>query len=610
MGRTNATPYVKDAFHDSIINGKNTADLIKKKSGTKVAPVYRQTIEGGASKIIYLRLTDTVAEEPFEEGFEAIFEKRKQEADEFYASLIPANISEDLANVQRQAFSGLLWSKQYYHYDVDKWISNTDGITPVSAERLHGRNSDWKYLKNQDVLLMPDKWEYPWYAAWDTAFHCISMAAIDPVFAKGQLVLLMREWYMNPHGQIPAYEWNFSDVNPPVHAFASLEVYRAEKEKNDGVGDIRFLKRIFQKLIINFTWWVNRKDARGNNIFEGGFLGLDNIGVFNRSIQLPDQIALEQADGTSWMGMYALNMMDIAIEIALTDDAFEDTATKFYEHFVLIAEALNELNLWNPEDNFFYDVLSLKGKEPVALKVRSIVGVAPLFAVSIITKESMNKLTDFAKRTVWFDKYRIYNKQFLPNQHRADYDDALMSLVRKDRLEQILDKLLDESEFLSDGGIRALSKYHEKTPYSINLQGTVYSIQYDPGDSTSDFFGGNSNWRGPVWFPINYLIIKAIKKYGEFYGDTLKVECPKGSGKMMNLQEVAAELTRRILSIFQKDVKGERAIYGVHSEFYTRPENKDLILFYEYFHGDTGSGLGASHQTGWTALVANLINTL
>jgi hypothetical protein len=439
------------------------------------------------------------------------------------------------------------------------------------------------------------------------------MAAIDPVFAKGQLILLMREWYMNPYGQIPAYEWNFSDVNPPVHAFAALGVYRAEKDAN-GKGDIKFLKRIFQKLIINFTWWVNRKDANGNNIFEGGFLGLDNIGVFNRSIQLPDQIALEQADGTSWMGMYALNMLDIALEIALTDDAFEDTATKFYEHFVLIADALNELNLWNSQDNFFYDVLVLKGELPVALKVRSIVGVAPVFAVSIINKESMNKLSDFAKRTAWFDKYRIYNNDYLPNENRTDSDDSLLSLVPKDRLIQILNKLLDESEFLSKGGIRALSKYHDKNPYSINIQGTNYSIEYDPGDSTSDFFGGNSNWRGPVWLPINYLIIKAIKKYGEYYKDTLKVECPKGSGKLMNLEEVAAELTSRILSIFQKDKKGNRALYNnenaTYNDFYKLPENSDLVLFHEYFHGDNGSGLGASHQTGWTALVANLIGTI
>jgi hypothetical protein len=612
LGRTNVTPYVKDAFHDSVISGKNTDALIKKKEGTKVAPVYRLTIDGGGSKQIYLRLTNTASDTPFAEGFESIFDLRKKEADEFYASVIAPNTSADLANIQRQAFAGLLWSKQYYHYDVEKWMSTSDGVTPLSPERLQGRNHDWKYLKNQDVILMPDKWEYPWYAAWDTAFHCIAIAPIDPTFAKGQLILLMREWYMNPYGQIPAYEWNFSDVNPPVHAFAALGVYRAEKDTT-GKGDIQFLKRIFQKLIINFTWWVNRKDANGNNIFEGGFLGLDNIGVFNRSIQLPDQIALEQADGTSWMGMYALNMLDIALEIALTDDAFEDTATKFYEHFVLIADALNELNLWNSEDNFFYDVLCLKGKLPVALKVRSIVGVAPVFAVSIINKNSMDKLSDFAKRTAWFDKYRIYNNDYLPNQKRADSDDSLLSLVPKERLIQILDKLLDESEFLSKGGIRALSKYHDKNPYTITIQGVNYSIEYDPGDSTSDFFGGNSNWRGPVWLPINYLIIKAIKKYGEYYKDTLKVECPRNSGIMLNLEDVAAELTKRILSIFERDDKGHRPLYdnfnANYNEFYSLPENKDLVLFHEYFHGDNGSGLGASHQTGWTALVANLIGT-
>jgi hypothetical protein len=433
------------------------------------------------------------------------------------------------------------------------------------------------------------------------------MSIIDPAFAKNQLILLTREWYMNPSGQIPAYEWNFSDVNPPVHAFAALQVYYREKEMK-GVGDIQFLKRIFQKLIINFTWWINRKDENGNNIFGGGFLGLDNIGVFNRSInEHHDDVSIEQADGTSWMGMYALNMMDIALEIAMTDNSFEDAATKFYEHFVIIGEALNELGLWNKEDNFFYDVLSLANQNPVPLKVRSIVGAAPLFAVSIIDKKSLAALNDFRKRTNWFDNYRINNNLFLPNEETSDGNDQLLSLVLKERLVEILDKLLDENEFLSPGGIRALSKFHLTHPYSINLKDTNYSIQYDPGDSTSDFYGGNSNWRGPVWMPINYLIIKAIKKYGEFYGDDLKVECPKGSGKMMNLKEVAAELTRRIISIFENDIKNHRPTHGKYSWFYQLPENKDLLLFYEYFHGDTGSGLGASHQTGWTAVLVDLI---
>lgn len=607
FGKPNETPFVKDAFHNAVINGKNILGLRNRKQGTKCAPVYNLTVEGNGSKVIFLRLANHLDGDPFAEGFENIFVQRKQEADEFYQAVLPKDKSPELINIQRQAFAGLLWSKQFYHYDVERWLSKSDGITPVSEQRKLGRNHSWKYLKNQDIIIMPDKWEYPWYAAWDSAFHCIAMSIIDPSFAKNQLILLTREWYMNPSGQIPAYEWNFSDVNPPVHAFAALQVYHREKEMK-GVGDIQFLKRIFQKLIINFTWWINRKDENGNNIFGGGFLGLDNIGVFNRGInEHHEDVSLEQADGTSWMGMYALNMMDIALEIAMTDNSFEDAATKFYEHFVIIGEALNELGLWNKEDNFFYDVLSLQNQNPVPLKVRSIVGAAPLFAVSIIDKKSLAALNDFRKRTNWFDNYRINNNLFLPNEETSDGNDQLLSLVLKERLVEILDKLLDEKEFLSPGGIRALSKFHLTHPYSINLKDTNYSIQYDPGDSTSDFYGGNSNWRGPVWMPINYLIIKAIKKYGEFYGDDLKVECPKGSGKMMNLKEVAAELTSRIISIFDTDNKGHRPTHGSYDWFYQLPENKELLLFYEYFHGDTGSGLGASHQTGWTAVLVDLI---
>lgn len=607
MGIPNDTPFVKDAFHDGIIKQKNLDGLRNKKDGTKCAPVYHFIIEGNASKTIFLRLSNHYYDTPFAEGFEAIFIQRKTEADEFFQSVLPKNISTDLANIQRQAFAGLLWNKQFYHYDVERWLNNSDGITPVSSQRLNGRNHNWKYLKNQDIIMMPDKWEYPWYAAWDAAFHCIAMSIIDPVFAKNQLILLTREWYMSPSGQIPAYEWNFSDVNPPVHAFAALQVYHTEKQIK-GVGDIQFLKRIFQKLIINFTWWINRKDENGNNIFGGGFLGLDNIGVFNRSIdEHNDDVSLEQADGTSWMGMYALNMMDIALEIAIADNAFEDAATKFYEHFVIIAEALNELGLWNDEDNFFYDLLYLKNQPPVPLKVRSVVGIAPLFAVSIIDRKALAALNDFRKRTNWFDNYRIKNKLFLPNEETSDGNDQLLSLVLKERLTEILEKLLDENEFLSPGGIRALSKFHLKNPYSINFKDTSYSIQYDPGDSTSDFYGGNSNWRGPVWMPINYLIIKAIKKYGSFYEDSLQVECPKGSGKMMNLNQVAAELTRRITSLFEKDEKDQRPTHDVYNWFYQLPENKELLLFHEYFHGDTGRGLGASHQTGWTAVLVDLL---
>ncbi|MEO8412699.1 MAG: glucosidase [Ginsengibacter sp.] len=608
-GTPNASPFVKDAFHDGIIHKKNVKSLRKSTSGTKFAPIYDYTIEGGGSRTIYLRLTDKELSNGFEEGFENIFATRKAEADDFYNSILPVNITPESSNVQRQAFAGMLWSKQFYHYDVERWLTTSDGITPVNADKMSGRNHEWRHLKNQNIILMPDKWEYPWYAAWDLAFHCIPMAMLDPGFAKNQLLLIMREWYMKPDGQLPAYEWHFSDVNPPVQAWAALQVYRIEKSMS-GNGDINFLKRIFQKLIINFTWWINRKDASGNNIFQGGFLGLDNIGVFNRSIEMPGNHKLEQADGTSWMGMYALNMMDMALEIAVVDETFEDTATKFFEHFVLIAEALNLHGLWNDDDKFFYDILSKAGSNPIHLRIQSIVGITTLFAVSIIEKKVRDKLSDFRKRTSWFEKYRKKNDRFWPNEERTDGEKILLSLVQQDRLKNILEHLLNEAEFLSSGGIRALSKYHENNPYVVNIDNTEYSIRYDPGDSTSDFFGGNSNWRGPVWIPINYILIQSIRKYGEFYGDDLLVECPTGSGNKMNLCQVANELSKRVISLFEKDVEGKRNIYGKDNWFYQQPGNEHLVLFYEYFHGDNGNGLGASHQTGWTSLVARLISEL
>ncbi|WP_018616504.1 MGH1-like glycoside hydrolase domain-containing protein [Segetibacter koreensis] len=606
FGKLNKTAFVKDAFHEAIIKGDNIQALRDKKSGTKFSPVYHFTIKGKASETIFLRLSNKSTPLPFQEGFEKIFTLRKNEADEFYNNICSQNLSPEIANIQRQAFAGLLWSKQYYHYDLERWLNTSDGITPVTQSRQEGRNSNWKYLKNQDIIIMPDTWEYPWYAAWDTAFHCIAMSIIDAAFAKNQLIMLMREWYMNPEGQLPAYEWNFSDVNPPVHAFAALQVYRREKEIQ-GKGDMKFLKQIFQKLIINFTWWTNRKDKNGNNIFEGGFLGLDNIGVFNRSSVLPGGDVLEQADGTSWMGMYALSMMDIALEIAVCDDAFEDACTKFYEHFVLIAEALNELGLWNEEDNFFYDVLSCHNSYGIPLKVRSIVGVIPLFAVSVISAEQIDKLNDFKKRMDWFISYRRANNKYLPNVYKSEKEAILLSMVNKERLLKVLNKLLDESEFLSKGGIRALSKYYQQNPYTVKIDGTTFTVEYDPGDSTSRLFGGNSNWRGPVWMPVNYLIIKAIQRLGDYYEDTLKVECPTGSGTYLNLHDVAILLINRVIDIFRKDESGSKPLYDSYNWFYEKPENKDLLLFHEYFHGDNARGLGASHQTGWTALVTDLI---
>ena len=603
----NDSIFVKDAFHEAIIERENIDQLKAKQDGTKFSAVYHYDIPAKASKKIFLRLSKTRIDKPFDENFEQLFDVRKKEADQFYSQLLPSNCPPELANIQRQAFAGLLWNKQYYHYDIRAMIYKGKDASPALENRPNNRNSTWKHLKNQDVILMPDKWEYPWYAAWDLAFHCVPMAMIDPEFAKNQLILIMREWYMNPEGQIPAYEWNFSDVNPPVQAWAAMQVYRIEKEKK-GKGDIVFLKRVFQKLVINFTWWANRKDIDGNNIFAGGFLGLDNIGLFDRSSAIKDAV-LEQVDGTSWMGAYAMNMMDMAIEISLHDEAFEDMAVKFYEHFVLIAEALNELGLWDEEDQFFYDTLRMDNGSPYHLKVRSIVGLTSMFAVSVFNLDNYSKLRDFRKRAGWLNRYRKQNNLFLPLTDDGK-GKVLLSLVPFERLIKLLDRICDENEFLSKGGIRALSKYHAEHPYTANINGNTYSIKYEPGDSTTNLFGGNSNWRGPIWMPMNYMLISAIKKYAEFYGPETKVKFPTGSNNEVSVGDVANELSRRLISIFEKGPNGARPVHGVHSNFYEKPENADLLLFYEYFHGDDAYGLGASHQTGWSALIANMINDI
>lgn len=608
FNKPNNTTYVKDAFHEAIIHGQNRNQLNMLTGGTKSAAVYELTLEAGECKQLYFRLHNKLTATPFDINPASVFENRKREADEFYAAIASPMLPNDIAIIQRQAFAGLLWSKQFYHYDVKRWYTSGDGISEAVEQRVYGRNSSWRNLKNKDIIIMPDKWEYPWYAAWDLAFHCIAMSLIDPCFAKNQLVILTREWYMNAAGQIPAYEWNFSDVNPPVQAFAALQVYYIEQKKT-GVGDIVFLKKIFQKLIINFTWWANRKDEDGNNIFSGGFLGLDNIGVFNRSMSLAGGVQLEQSDGTAWMGMYALNMMDMALEIALNDDAFEDTATKFYEHFVLIAEALNEHGLWDQADLFFYDILNMPGGEKLPLKLRSMVGLVPIFVVSIISMDHLKTLTDFAKRIEWLQNYRIANKEYIPSQVNSDGKGILFSLVHEERLKDLLERVLDEQEFLAPGGIRALSKIYQNNPYSIDLQGVDYSVEYDPGDSTSGLFGGNSNWRGPVWMPMNYLLVEAIKKYAIFYGDSFTVEFPNGSGQFISLKQVADEISTRLISQMRPDINHCRPVHGRHNWFYQKPENADLCLFYEYFNGDDASGVGASHQTGWTALLANLIDS-
>ncbi|ULQ52873.1 MGH1-like glycoside hydrolase domain-containing protein [Flavihumibacter fluvii] len=604
-GIHNPHPCVKDAFHDVIAGGKKDL-LTGKTEGTKASPVYRLIIKGHGKEEIYLRLSNgLITGSPLEDPGK-IFEKRIIEKDEFNKCIAPLNADADLTNIMNQAIAGLIWSKQFYYYDVDEWLNGDKSMPPPPPERLMGRNKEWSFLNNRDIILMPDTWEFPWYASWDLAFHCIPMAFVDPVFAKHQMVLLLREWYMSPMGQLPAYEWNFSDVNPPVHAWASLNIYRIEKAVH-GRADVDFLKRIFQKLLINFTWWVNRKDKDGNNLFEGGFLGLDNIGVINRN-EIPAGYTLEQVDGTSWMAMYALNMLDMALEIAKTDKTFEDVATKFYEHFVLISASLNEAHLWHKEDEFFYDVLidPVGGLYPI--RVRSVVGLSVLFGVSVIPGETMTALKDFERRTEWFKDNRKVRGRYLPNEERKEDKAVLLTLIHRGKLEKILKTLFDEDEFLAPGGIRGLSKYHLEHPWHYFNGDKNFDIKYDPAESTTDMFGGNSNWRGPIWLPINYLIIKSLKKYHQFYGDQFKVEFPTGSGNWMNLGEVSNELARRVISIFRKDAMDNRPVHSDHAAFYNRPENRNLVLFYEYFHGDLSRGVGASHQTGWTALVAELIN--
>ena len=607
FGYANETPFVKDAFHDAIIHQQPglQEQLQHKTTGTKFSPVYRLSIPAKQSYNIFLRISKDDLPQPFDEKFNMVFADRKKEADEFYKQLLPKTIAADDANIQRQAFAGLLWSKQFYQYDIERWIAGDKNLIPPPEQRYHGRNAGWEHLKIADVLSMPDKWEYPWFAAWDLCFHCIPLAMVDPVFAKNQLILLCREWYMSPVGQIPAYEWNFSDVNPPIQAWAGLQVYRIDK-KIHGNTDIAFLKRIFQKLMLNFTWWANRQDTRENNIFAGGFLGLDNIGVIDRN-SLPPGTFLEQVDATAWMGMYALNMMEMALEIAQTDNTYEDVVTKFYEHFVLIAGSLNE-TLWDAGDNFFYDRLHAEDGKSTALKVRSLVGLSVLFGAAIISSDMLQKLPDFTKRMAYIKAYGVQNNKFQPNEQVSENGDILLSLLHKERLVQLLQVMLDENEFLSPGGIRSLSKFHQQHPFNLQLKDTSFSIAYMPGESDNNMFGGNSNWRGPVWIPLNYLIIETLYQRHLFYGDTIQLPYPSASADHCNLHQIADALSAKIISIFQPGANGVRPIHEKQNWFYQQPENKHLVLFYEYYHGDTVSGLGASHQSGWSSLVAALIN--
>ncbi|URD48627.1 hypothetical protein M5J74_20105 [Chroococcidiopsis sp. CCNUC1] len=517
-----------------------------------------------------------------------------------------------MRNVQRQAFAGMLWNKQYYHYIVEDWLKGDPSAPPPPRDRKKARNHEWFHFYSDDILSMPDKWEYPWFAAWDLAFHAIPLATIDPDFAKYQLDVMTREWYMHPNGQIPAYEWAFGDVNPPVHAWATWRVYKIE-QKIYGRSDRAFLERVFQKLMLNFTWWVNRKDIEGKNVFQGGFLGLDNIGVFDRSAVLPTGGHIDQSDGTSWMGMYCLNMLAIALELAQTNPVYEDIATKFFEHFLYIADAMNhigemEASLWDEADGFYYDVLHLPNEQQIALKVRSLVGLIPLFAVETIEPETLQKLPGFKKRVEWFIQNRPDLTQNIACMKSEGVGERrLLAIVYRDRLRRILQKMLDETEFLGDYGIRAISRYHAEHPYIFHVNGTQFRVDYEPAESSSGLFGGNSNWRGPVWFPVNFLLIESLQKFHYYLGDDFQVECPTGSGQMMTLWEVAAELSQRLIQIFLKNTSGYRPVYGGTQKFQTDPYWQDLILFYEYFHGDNGAGIGASHQTGWTGLVAKLI---
>ncbi len=611
FGYSNSSTYVKDGINDYIVHGKKEAVNLNK-VGTKASVDYLLTVGTGETQIVKLRLSELPnLVEPFGKEFETIFCERQQEADKFYQRVTPFPLSEDMRNVQRQAFAGMLWSKQYYHYIIEDWLKGDRNTPAPPPERQQGRNREWFHLYNKDILSMPDKWEYPWFAAWDLAFHTIPLAMIDPDFAKYQLDVLTREWYMHPNGQIPAYEWAFSDVNPPVHAWATWRIYKIE-QKIYGRTDRQFLERVFQKLMLNFTWWVNRKDTAGNNVFQGGFLGLDNIGVFDRSAALPTGGHIDQSDGTSWMGMYCLNMLAIALELAKTNPVYEDIATKFFEHFLYIADAMNkigemEASLWNDSDGFYYDVLHLPERQ-ITLKVRSIVGLIPLFAIETIEPETLKILPGFKKRLEWFIQNRPDLRQNVACMETKGVGARrLLAIVSRDKLRSILQKMLDESEFFGPYGIRALSRFHAENPYIFDVNGSQFRVDYEPAESSSGLFGGNSNWRGPVWFPVNFILIESLQKFHYYLGDDFKVECPTGSGQMMTLWEVASELSQRLTKIFLQNTSDQRPIYGGIQKFQNDPHWQNLILFYEYFHGDNGAGMGASHQTGWTGLVAKLI---
>lgn len=601
--------YFKDGIHEYIVHGNSSA-INPQKEGTKASVNYDLVIPPQGCQEIRLRLEGKGNHSPFED-FDSLFNLRKSEADEFYHSIQLDMKSQDEKDIQRQALAGMLWSKQFYYFDVAQWLDGDPGQPKPPEQRKEGRNKDWRHLNNADIISMPDKWEYPWYAAWDLAFHCISLSLVDPNFAKRQLKLLTHEWYMHANGQFPAYEWAFGDVNPPVHAWSTWRVYKID-QKRTGKGDLPFLESIFHKLLLNFTWWVNRKDEGGKNIFQGGFLGLDNIGVFDRSAPLPTGGHIEQADGTSWMAMFSLNMMRIALELSKTNPVYQDMATKFFEHFLSIAEAMAGIGhnegLWDDKDEFFYDVLRLPDQEMVRLKVRSMVGLIPLFAVEVLDDSIMTDFPLFNARMNWILNNRpqlaaLVSRWSEPNMGTKH----LLSLLRGHRMKKILCRMLDPDEFLSDYGIRAISKYHEEHPYEFDLTTHRFTVQYTPAESNTSLFGGNSNWRGPIWMPMNFLIIESLERFYHYYGDDFKIEFPTRSGNYVTILQVAEELSKRLARIFLKDPDGKRAVSGNYEKLQKDPNFNNYILFYEYFHGDNGRGVGASHQTGWTGLIAKLL---
>lgn len=603
--------FYKDGINNFIVEGNREA-VNSNSEGTKAGLNYKFIIPGKKSKSIKLRLTKKSIQKPFL-NFDENFNKKIKEADKFYNELQSKIKSKDQKNIQRQAIAGMLWNKQFYYYDIPQWLNGDPAQPPPPPERKNGRNSDWFHLNNFDIISMPDKWEYPWYAAWDLAFHCIPISLVDAEFAKDQLLLLTKEWYMHPNGEFPAYEWKFSDSNPPVIAWAAWRVYKIDKKQNKNIGDYKFLESMFHKLLLNFTWWVNRKDTENNNIFQGGFLGLDNIGVFDRSKKLPNGKFIEQADATSWMAMFCLNLMRIALELSSKNSVYQDLATKFFEHFLYIANAMvnmgsKGIDLWDNQEEFFFDVLNTTTDKNIFLRIRSIVGLIPLFAVEVLDIDIIKKAPEFEKRLKWFLNYRPDLAKLVSRWTEPGKGERrLLSLLRGHRMKCILKRMLDETEFLSEYGIRSLSRYHKENPYKFYSDGTVLTVDYEPAESTTGLFGGNSNWRGPIWFPINFLIIESLQRFHHYYGDDFRIEYPTNSGKYFSIKEISEELSKRLLKIFLKDENGNRPVYGTNKKFQEDPHFKDYLLFYEYFHGDNGTGLGASHQTGWTGLIAKLL---